>query len=98
MWPFGPSIIVMRINPVTVRLQLSQSRRIHPTFHISRFKLVLSIRLALANRPPVPPQLVSSQPAYVVQIILNHYHVRHDMLYLVNWEGNGFEEDTWVPA
>ena len=65
-----------RINPITVRLQLPRSMKIHLTIHVSRLKPALTSVLAPADRPPPPPQLIGEERAvYTVRCILAERHV-----------------------
>lgn len=53
--PFPISKVV---NPAAMRLKLTRSLRVHPTFHVVQIKPVKEIPLVPASRPPPPPQFI----------------------------------------
>uniref|UniRef100_A0A8C6NKF8 Gypsy retrotransposon integrase-like protein 1 n=1 Tax=Nothobranchius furzeri TaxID=105023 RepID=A0A8C6NKF8_NOTFU len=94
----GPFPISKVINPAAVRLRLPRALRVHPSFHVSKVKPVVSSSLVPSSGPPPPARLLPGGPVWAVRRVLRSQRRGRGLQYLVDWAGFGPEERSWVPA
>ncbi|KAI2654269.1 Transposon Tf2-6 polyprotein [Labeo rohita] len=91
-----------QITPVSFRLDLPAEYRMSPTFHVSLLKPagdpegVENLDEAASQGPP--PVIVDGEEVYRVNTILDSRRRRGQLQYLVDWEGFGPEERSWVAS
>jgi hypothetical protein len=92
----GPFKISQIINPITFRLKLPCTMRIHDVFHVS----------LLTQKPPAPfhqdtppplPVVIDDEQEWEVAAILDSKPPGRGVVYLVDWVGYGPEERLWLP-
>ncbi len=93
----GPFPIQRQIKEVTYLLQLPPRYRIHPSFHISLLKpFSPSAPGPTEPETPPPPEILDKPSIYQVRDILDSRRRGGRMQYLIDWEGYGPEERSWV--
>jgi hypothetical protein len=99
----GPFVVQEVVNPVTYRLHLPDSLKIHPVFHVSLLQPWHTDAEFPDHKDAAPPgPVVQEDDQYLVNQLLDKRRVRYGnkeiIQYLVRWEGYGPQDDTWVAA
>ena len=89
----GPFTVTKALTPVTYTLDLPDTMKIHPTFHVSLLRpYVASGRV----QPPLPAYLLGEDQRFAVEHVVAHRSAGAAKLkYLVKWKGHGDEHNTW---
>lgn len=100
----GPFDIVAKINDNAYRVQLPDTCKIHPTFHVSKLKLYIPndgnkfpTRKQEDNRPSAT-LLDDGTPAWEVEAIIGKRKRGSKIYYKIKWRGYDDSNNTWEPA
>ena len=94
----GPFTISAQINPVTFKLQLPDSMKVHPVFHVSLLEPHKESSIPGRLQPPPPPVEINDTEEYEVEEILDSKFRRRSLYYLVHWRGYDISERSWEPS
>ncbi|GJP67966.1 hypothetical protein CLOP_g24722, partial [Closterium sp. NIES-67] len=92
--------VYQQVTPVTFRLRLPATWKIHNAFHVELLKPYRDPNTIFVGRqpPPPPPVLVQNEPEYEVESVLAHRRRRNGVVeLLIRWKGYDPSEDSWVP-
>ncbi len=95
----GPFKIIRQISPVSFRLDLPSNYRVSPTFQVSLLKPAHGPRGVTeeeATSQTALPFLVDGEEVYRVHELLDSRRRGDTLQNLVDWEGFGPEERSWV--
>src|SRR5208282_3764925 len=83
----GPFEIEEVLGPVTYRLKIPKTWKIHNVFHAVLLRPYEENKVYGENFPTPPPDLVGGEEVYEVETILNHRRRGRGYQYLVKWTG-----------
>jgi hypothetical protein len=95
---YGPYPVLKQVSPVTYRIKLPPSLRIHNVFHVDLLIPFHETKEHGVNYTQPPPELIDGDEEFEVQGILNDRLFRRKRQYLVRWKGYAPAEDSWVDA
>jgi hypothetical protein len=91
----GPFKILEVLGPVTYRLDLPVSWRIHNVFHATLLRPYVENDVYGNNYPRPLPELLKGEEVYQVETIMKHRRRGRGYQYYVKWEGYPISEATW---
>jgi hypothetical protein len=95
----GPFKIEKAIGKSAFKLQLPESVKIHPVFHVSLLEQHYANTLpSRRNSDHPPPDLIDGEEHWEVETILNSRLHRRQLQYLVHWKGFDDIDRSWIPA
>jgi hypothetical protein len=91
----GPFEITEVLGPVTYKLKLPTSWRIHNVFHATLLRRYKENDTYGANFTEPPPELVEGEEVYEVETILNHRKRGCGYQYFIKWKGYPISDTSW---
>jgi hypothetical protein len=92
----GPFEITEVLGPVTYRLKLPNTWKIHPVFHAHLLTPYRENETHGPNYSKPPPDLIGNEEEYEIEAIINHKRFRNTRKYLIAWKGYGTSENEWI--
>ena len=93
----GPFSITEVLGPVTYRLQLLASWRIHDVFHATLLRPYRKNEVYGEIFSEPPPELEDGEEVYEVETILNHRKRGRGYQYFIKWRGYPISDASWEP-
>ena len=93
----GPFKIKEVLGPVTYRLKLPQTWKIHDVFHATLLTPYEENETYGKKAIPSPPDVDEEGEHYEVEAIINHRTYRGYDQYLIKWKDFDSSENTWEP-
>ena len=84
-----------KLGPVTYRLDLPKSWKIHNVFHATLLKPYVKMETHGGNFPRPLPELLEEEEVYEVENILKHRRRGRGYQYYVKWKGYPISDATW---
>ena len=91
----GPFEIDEVLGPVTYRLKLPASWKIHNVFHAALLRQYTETEAHGDNFPRPAPELLGGEEVYTVERILKHRRRGRGYQYYIQWEGYLITEASW---
>ncbi|KAI0993261.1 hypothetical protein K3495_g14923 [Podosphaera aphanis] len=95
----GPFKIIEAVGNYVFKLELPQSARIHPVFHVSLLSPVATDPLPGQTSGPLPAlDAKDDDLEYEIEKIIGSHWQNGELYYLVRWKGYGPEDDWSIPV
>jgi hypothetical protein len=96
---YGPFKVAAKLSPVTYRLTLPPSMKIHPVFHVDLLTRYRETEAHGPNYERPAPDIIDGEPEWEVEKIIKSrlFGRRRELQFLVRWKGFPSSEDSWVP-
>ena len=91
----GPFEIEEVLGPVTYRLKLPESWKIHNVFHAVLLRPYIENETHGGNFPRPIPELIEGEEVYEVGSIMKHRRRGQGYQYYIKWKGYPITEATW---
>ena len=91
----GPFEIEEVLGPLTYRLKLLETWKIHNVFHAILLRPFTETEAHGNNYPRPPPDLLEGEEVYTVERILKHRRRGRGYQYYILWEGYPITEASW---
>jgi hypothetical protein len=93
----GPFEIEEVLGPVTYRLKLPKTWKIHNVFHAVLLKPYIHTFTHGENFTRPPPELLEDKEVYEVETIVKHRKTKNGIQYFIRWKGYPIAEASWEP-
>ena len=96
---FGPFKIIEVVSPMTYRLELPTSWKVHNAFHGALLTKAIQTKENGPLFKEPPPELIEGEPEYKVEAILGSRHIGRakKLQFLVKWKGWATAHNSWEP-
>jgi Chromo (CHRromatin Organisation MOdifier) domain len=93
----GPFKVKEVLGPVTYRLKLPTTWKIHNMFHAVLLKPYIETEVHKGNFSRPIPDILDGEEVYNMETILRHRRRGRSYQYLIKWEGYPISEASWEP-